>query len=183
MYFLACKCWWFPYLLHPSSFVLLSPFGAAVRGKTSRERKRDHGRRRSRTRRTTIHQDRHCHYYCHDICDIDLSDHPSSLQLDSYPALLLVCCRCQPKTRHNIRRTLFSSHRAPCPSRQDGPPSRSDVDGPRPHDGTTILARQYRQHHKARRTVSVSYCLQPRPLDAIPTCPALARRVASSRSA
>lgn len=110
------------------------------------------------------------------------SKQPPARQLPSAAASLLPLST-QDKTRHNIRRTLFSSHRAPCPSRQDRPPSRGDVDGPRPHDGTTILARQYRQHHKARRTVSVSYCLQPRPLDAIPTCPALARRVASSRSA
>lgn len=84
-------------------FVLLSPFGAAVRGdKTSRGKDRlweeaFKNTTNDNTPRPPLQLPRH-----------RPARHRSSLQLDSYPALLLVCCDRQPKTRKD--KTQHSTH-------------------------------------------------------------------------
>lgn len=180
VYFLACKCWWFSYLLHTSSFVSLSPLGAAVRGdKTSRERQRDYGRRCSRTRQTTTHQDRHCHCHFHDI---DLLVIEAAFSLTATEHWKLVCCDRQPKTiqdktEHSTHVVLKSSSPLPIKTRTT---SRGDVDVPRP-PGTT----QYQYDNTIRPGIQFYFPTADN-LDRLmlsPLVPPLPRRVASSRSA
>lgn len=103
VHFLACKCRWFPYLLHPSSSVLLSSFSLGPWRRDTTTREEDYGEG------VREHDEPHLPGR-----PLLLSRHrptrlPSSLQLDRYPMLLVPSDRHprQDKTRHCIRRTLF----------------------------------------------------------------------------